>query len=180
MPSLRITSENQGKIHFMTLTCVAWLDIFTSRKYFELLLDSLKYCQKSKSLTLYEYVFMTNHIHLICSVSKGLLSQVVSDFKKYTTREVYKMISSDNRDYLLWVLRNSYQKDREGQLWQSNNYPEIVEGEQFYNIKQNYIYNNPVEKGYVEKPEDWLYTSARNRIKSDNTLINLENIYQVQ
>jgi len=26
--------------------------------------------------------------------------------------------------------------------------------------KLDYIHNNPVEAGFVEKPEDWLYTSA--------------------
>lgn len=34
--------------------------------------------------------------------------------------------------------------------------------ESFYKQKLNYIYNNPVKKGFVSKPEDWLYSSARN------------------
>jgi hypothetical protein len=27
--------------------------------------------------------------------------------------------------------------------------------------KLDYLHNNPVEAGFVEKPEDWLYSSAK-------------------
>ena len=30
--------------------------------------------------------------------------------------------------------------------------------------KLNYIHNNPVKAGFVEKPEDYLYSSARDYI----------------
>lgn len=40
--------------------------------------------------------------------------------------------------------------------------------------KIKYIYNNPVRKKYVAKPEDWLYSSARNRILDDNSMIELD------
>ena len=33
----------------------------------------------------------------------------------------------------------------------------------------------PSEKKYVVKSEDWLYSSARNRILEDNSIIELDN-----
>lgn len=59
------------------------------------------------------------------------------------------------------------------QIWQKGNYPEIIETEGFLNQKIEYIYNNPVVKEYVSKQEDWLYSSARNRILGDESLIQL-------
>ena len=179
MTSLRIKNENENKIHFITITTIAWTDIFTSKKYFEILLDSLIYCQKNKNLLVYEYVFMTNHIHLILQVKEGgTLSQVVNDFKKHTTREILKLLKEDNRKYLLWILEHSFQnkENSQMQLWQSNNYPEVIEEEKFYMEKQNYICNNPVKKGFVKNPENWQYSSAGFRIHETKERIDLANI----
>jgi hypothetical protein len=40
--------------------------------------------------------------------------------------------------------------------------------------KLNYIHNNPVRKGLVEKPEDYLYSSARNYILDDQSIIRVD------
>jgi len=176
MPSLRIAKENENTVHFLTITTIAWLDVFTSEKYFDILISSLKFCQRNKGLLLYEFVFMTNHIHLICATREGfLLSQVISDFKKHTTHEILKLVKEDNRKYLLWILKNSFMKKESAklQLWQSNNHPKVMEGDVVFQ-KANYIHENPVRKGYVEKPENWKYASARNRFLEDHSLIKVE------
>ena len=64
----------------------------------------------------------------------------------------------------------------EKQVWQTDNYPEVIESAKFLEQKTNYIYNNPVEKGYVEKPEEWVYASARNRILDDDGIIKLDEV----
>lgn len=179
MPSVRIDSSNENSIHFITITAIAWLDIFTSEKYYKVLISSLKYCQEHKGLLLYEYVFMTNHIHLICAAKEGYkLSQFISDFKKHTTREVFKLLKEDNRKYLSWVLEHSFQKKNHAaeQLWQANNYPEPIDSEKLFLQKAKYIHLNPVRKGYVEQSEQWKYSSARNRMLDDQEIIVLENV----
>ncbi len=123
---------------------------------------------------------MTNHIHLIVRANENYkLSQIISDFKKYTTREILKMLESDNRKYIKNLIKNSFSKKKgyENQIWQRENYPKVVENEKFYLEKANYIHNNPVKKGYVEKPEEWIYSSARNRAMGDmgdNRIIGLD------
>ena len=71
-------------------------------QYFQIIIDSLKYCQKNKGLLLYEFVIMTYNLHLIAKAKKGnKLSQIISDFKKHTTREIFKELEKDNRKYIL-------------------------------------------------------------------------------
>ena len=36
----------------------------------------------------------------------------------------------------------------------------MIEGEEFYNQKVNYIEENPVRKQYVKNSEDWIWSSA--------------------
>jgi putative transposase len=47
------------------------------------------------------------------------------------------------------------------QFWQQHNMPiEILNNEMFHQ-KLSYIHQNPVEAGFVENEEDYLYSSAR-------------------
>ncbi len=57
--------KDQNAAHFLTITIVSWVDIFTKKIYRDIIIDSLKYCQKEKGLEIYGYVIMSNHIHLI-------------------------------------------------------------------------------------------------------------------
>ena len=67
----------------------------------------------------------------------------------------------------------------ENQIWQRENYPELIETDQFLQQKVSYIHNNPVVKGYADEPQHYLYSSARNRYMDDNSIIQLDNeIYQ--
>ena len=180
MPTKRINRENENEMHFLTLTIIEWIDIFTKPKCFKVIIDSLKYCRKNKGLKLYEYVIMTNHIHLIVKAEEGYkLSQIVSDFKKHTTREILKLLEKDNRRYILNLIKNSFVKKKgyEKQIWQRENYPEVILSEKFLRQKIKYIYNNPVKKEYVKKSEDWLYSSAMNRILDDNNVIEVDSLW---
>ena len=177
MPTRRINQENENSMHFITLTIIEWIDIFTKPKYFKIIIDSLKYCRKNKGLMLYEYVIMTNHIHLIVRAKDDhKLSQIISDFKKHTTREILKLLEQDNRRYILNLIKNSFskKKDYKKQIWQRENYPEVILSDKFLRQKIKYIYKNPVKKEYVVNQEDWLYSSARVRILDDYSVIKLD------
>ena len=45
-----------------------------------------------------------------------------------------------------------------------NNQPQDLYSAAFIFQKINYIHNNPVEAGIVDKPEDYLYSSARDYV----------------
>jgi len=53
-------------------------------------------------------------------------------------------------------------ENNDWQFWQQHNKPiQILDNEMFHQ-KLTYIHNNPVEAGFVERAEDWLYSSAGN------------------
>lgn len=180
MPTLRVKKENENQPHFITITIIEWIDIFTKPEYFKVVIDSLKFCRQNKGLLLYEYVIMTNHIHLIAQAKEGFrLSQIISDFKKHTTREILRLLEKDNRRYIMNLIKNSFSKKKgyENQVWQRENYPELIVSEKFLSNKISYIYYNPVRKEYVRKAEDWLFSSARNRILNDHSTMKLDDFW---
>ncbi len=167
-PSPRIQLKDIGGYYFITITVIEWINIFTKLEYFEILKNSLKYCINNKGMILYEYVFMTNHIHLIARTnekSQGL-DAIIRDFKRFTTQEFKKLLKNDNRKYILRLIKNSLKlkKESEFQIWQRENYPEEIYSDDFCNTKIEYIWHNPVLKGYVLNPEDWLFSSAKQKL----------------
>jgi putative transposase len=47
------------------------------------------------------------------------------------------------------------------QFWRQDNQPQELYSAAFIFQKTNYIHQNAVETGLVEKPEDYLYSSAK-------------------
>jgi putative transposase len=68
------------------------------------------------------------------------------------------------REWIVWLMERACMRNsnnNEWQLWQQHNKPiEIVNNDMFYQ-KLNYIHKNPVEAGFVENEEDYLFSSAR-------------------
>jgi putative transposase len=77
---------NQKGVYFVTSTIVDWIPVFTSSKYFSILIDNLKFYQKNNRLKIYAYVILNNHFHLI--VSNENLSKTIQSFKKYTAKQI--------------------------------------------------------------------------------------------
>ena len=61
-------------------------------------------------------------------------------------------------------------RNKNYQFWTHENHPIEVFSNKFVKQKVQYIHNNPVRAGVVEKPEDYLYSSARNYADMDSLL----------
>ena len=51
-------------------------------------------------------------------------------------------------------------KNKNFQIWELDNLPEVKCSPQFTLSKISCIHNNPVEEGFVSRPEDFYYNSA--------------------
>jgi putative transposase len=88
--------RNQAGIHFLSFSVVEWIDIFTRDTYCYVIVNSLNHCIAEKGLIVYSWVIMSNHLHLIVAASKGDLSDIVRDFKKFTAQKILQFIE-DNK-----------------------------------------------------------------------------------
>jgi REP element-mobilizing transposase RayT len=61
-------------------------------------------------------------------------------------------------------------------VWQAGYHPAAIVSRAFFDQKLEYIHYNPVKKGFVEKPEDWKYSSARSYLLEDDRLIEIDRI----
>lgn len=159
--------SNQHAMHYLTLTTVGWVDVFTRKRYCNILLDSLAYCRREKGLILYAYVIMSNHLHLIAQAKEtSRLSDILRDFKKFTSAMIIKSIQEEpesRRDWLLLVFRYYARFNKNNslhQLWQHDNHPIELYSPDFTYQRLAYIHQNPVRAGWVEAAEQYRYSSA--------------------
>ena len=61
-----------------------------------------------------------------------------------------------------YVIQEAHKRDREYRFWQEGAHAEMIFSEAVMREKLNYIHRNPVKRGYVDSPEHWRYSSARN------------------
>lgn len=161
--------RDQSAIHFITFAVIEWVDVFTRKQYADIVVESLKYCQDKKGLIVYAWCLMSNHIHLIVAAKNANLSDVLRDFKKFTSKQILDTIienkQESRRNWMLWLFKSAGAKNsnnKEYQFWRQNNQPKELVTNEFMQQKLDYIHNNPVEAGIVENPKDYLYSSARN------------------
>jgi len=172
---------NPEGIYFITFATVCWIDVFTRRVYKDILIESLQYCQKEKGLRLFGYVIMSNHVHLIAMANDGYnLSDIIRDFKKFTSKQIIKTINNNRqesrKEWMLGIFRKAGKQNsnnKEFQFWQQDNHPIELYTNAVIDQKMDYIHNNPVVEGSVSRPEDYLYSSARNYAGLD-TMIEIE------
>ncbi len=172
-----------GGTYFLTTTVVNWIDIFTRDRYRTIVLDSLSHCVQHKHLTLHAWVLMSNHLHWIASAPEDVnLSDVVRDFKKFTSYAIVQSILNDGgesrRDWMMNLFgfagtRNT--SNTRYQVWQNGSHAEALFSPKVFKQKLDYLHANPVRAGWVDRPEDYRYSSARDYL-GEVGLLNIEPI----
>ncbi len=158
--------DDQFATYFLTLSVVDWVDIFTRSRYRDIIIDSFDYCIREKGLRIYGYVIMTNHVHLIANSSTGKLSDTIRDLKKYTARNILDSICNEPESRREWLLHrfewnaSKHVRNSQYQVWTHENHAISVSSQEFFRQKLDYIHKNPVRAGWVEKEEDYTYSSA--------------------
>jgi REP element-mobilizing transposase RayT len=149
--------------HFMTATIVAWLPVFSQPAFVDQILESWRFQQRERSLILYGYVIMENHLH--CIAAGPDLSGLFRNFKSFTARQILTEMEKQGYTTLLNELRYFKARnkvDQEFQLWQEGNHPQQIGSDEMMIQKLEYTHNNPLRRGYVDEPTHWRYSSARN------------------
>ena len=163
------TARDPEGTYFITSTVVDWIDLFIRQCYHDCLIDSLKHCIEHRGLNLHAYVIMTSHFHAIVSAKEGCkLPGIIRDLKRFTSKaltDMMKDIPESRREWLLEKFQTEANRTKRGNhyiVWQEGYHAKQCYSEGFTMQKLNYIHRNPVVEGWVDKAEDYVYSSARN------------------
>lgn len=144
-------------LYFCTSTIIEWQCVFKTEKYAQVIIESLNYCREEKGLCLFGLVVMLTHIHYMVSSREGYhLSDIIRDFKRYTSTQISKLLEQDNERLLLHIFRKAGKgQGTKIKVWQDEFHPVAMISEKWFYEKLAYMHDNPVRKGFVLHPEDW-------------------------
>jgi putative transposase len=183
--------------YFITNTVCEWKNLFIFDQYIHLILDSWGHFQKKRGTDFYGFVIMPSHLHYVIRTNTedyGII-EMQRDFKKFTAKRIIEMLNDEIRNgsfdknnlfqrlnilretarVLLDLFKKIGQYNRQNyKIWLPEDEPEAIISPDFIRQKLNYIHNNPVTKGFVTHPEEYPFSSARNYILDDDSLLEIK------
>jgi REP element-mobilizing transposase RayT len=159
---------NPDGVYFISFAVVEWLDVFIRNEYKNIIVDSLRYCQKEKGMEVFAWCIMSSHLHLIFRSAGGQKPELlIGDFKRFTSKAIVRAIienqQESRKEFLLEQFKkagNNSSNVNQYQFWRHDNHPIELWSNKVIDEKIDYIHQNPVEAGLVFRAEDYVYSSA--------------------
>ena len=102
--------------------------------------------EQGRRYVLSAWCVMPNHVHVVVTPNAGQsVSKIMQSWKSVSAHRINRMLG------------------RKGPVWQRENFDHLVRDVASFEKFVAYTENNPVAAGFVGRPEDWAFGSARLR-----------------
>ena len=146
---------------FITAVAKDRLPVFQSDVIRHLTCEALNRARTSCGFLLFAYVLMPDHTHLLTD-SPRKPSEVLKYIKGNIAHDVISYLKERKLERSLAKLEHvDWKRNHRFSLWQHDSDIFSVFSESTFMQKVNYIHNNPVRAGLVERAGDYRWSSAR-------------------
>ena len=160
----------QGHLHFITFSCYRRLALLKSARARDVLARELARLRDERRFRLIGYVVMPEHVHLpVSEPLRGSRSTVLHDLKLRVARRWHKRQRGASRGQMTLPFGESPAPLRA--FWQARFYDFNVYTEKKKKQKLEYMHGNPVQRGLVSHPKDWVWSSWSNYANKGRGLI---------
>jgi REP element-mobilizing transposase RayT len=149
-------------LQFFTATILEWKPLLKEDDFKDIIIESLRFLKNEKSIVIYAFVIMPNHIHLIWQIQDGYKqANIQMRFLKFTAQQIrFKLIDRKDKSLDSFLV---YAADRQHQFWERKALSIDLWTPAVFMQKLDYIHNNPLQDKWklCEVPEDYKYSSAK-------------------
>ena len=157
----RYLISQDSPVLYITTVTKDRLPVFRTDQMKEVLCSAIGEARKSGGFLLFAYVIMLDHMHLLTS-RPSTTSDVLRVVKGLTARRVIDYLKANSYSDSLAKLQHQEQdRNYRYSLWQTEKNVLPIFSEGVFMEKLNYIHQNPVRAGLVEKASDYRWSSAR-------------------
>jgi putative transposase len=155
MPSRLKRYQQAGESHYLTFSCYRRLPYLGTATARDLFLTSLEQARRHYVFFVFGYVVMPEHVHLLLSEPR-----------------------SNTLAHALQALKTSVAKQMpQSPFWLPRYYDFNLRSEEKHAEKLHYMHANPVRRGLVAQPEDWLWLSCRHHLKGEFGRVEIESVW---
>ncbi len=156
---MKISPRNP--FYYLTSVTNHRLPVFRLDEIKDVVCIALDEARRSSGILIFAYVIMPDHIHLICDSSRSI-TDTLRYFNGIVARRVIDHLKMNEHWESLAKLRvNSRSRNHSYSVWGDHPNSFAINNEVTLMQKVNYIHQNPVRAGFVNHPDDYLYSSSR-------------------
>lgn len=153
--------SKDSPVYYVTSVANSRLPVFKTARLKELVCKALNEARTSAQLLIFAYVIMPDHMHMLIG-SERKPSEVLRYVNGITGRRVINYLKENGFESSLQKLkRENGNRQHKYSLWDHHPNLKLVTTENGLIEKANYIHNNPVRAGLVERAEDYRWSSIR-------------------
>ena len=158
---MRLTISKDDPCLFITAVAKNRLPVFQTDAIKLITCNAIGEARPSCGFLLFAYVMMPDHFHVITD-SPGKSSRVLQFIKGIVSRRVLGYLREMKYETSLRKLEHDdWKRNHRYSLWQHDSDVFSIVSESTFMQKVNYIHQNPVRAGLVERAEDYRWSSAR-------------------
>ncbi len=174
-----------NRIFFFTSRITEQIHILRTDQFKRILIDELLWYMNKHQISLYGYVIMDNHFHLLISApsAQGLQQFMQHALRKSSVKivavlEYYAGIQSEPPEYvanllpynpkyakqaqeILHIFSTHARGKAEHAVWKEQTRGIPLHTKKAFDVRLNYMHMNPVRAGMVSSPEMYAYSSFR-------------------
>jgi putative transposase len=153
--------QASGQSHFVTFSCYRRLPNLRNPSVCDLLLTVLEETRRRFGLSVYGYVFMPEHVHLLLSEPEhgGTLADAIHFFKFSSA----KCLRAQRPELSSLAA-----------FWQKRYYDRNVRDYREFTVKLRYLHRNPVTRGLCDAPDQWPWSSFRHYAFGESRVVEIE------
>jgi len=172
-----------GKLQFITASTYRRAPLFLSERFCRCFVETLAEARQATQFLLIGWVLMPDHFHLLIKPEPAeTTSLIVQRLKSRTATRVLKLLR-DNQEHP-WcrkmlarlVLPPSVHDESHYRAWRRRFYPFSIHSEKKRLEKLDYMHNNPVKRGLVSSPGEWLWSSWRFYFLQDASMLTMDRV----
>jgi putative transposase len=160
----KVTYNIPGHVHFLTYSCFQRLPLLSRDRSRNWVANAVQEARTKLDFDLWAYVIMPEHVHLLIRPRQEQyrMERILAALKRpVSSRAKAYLLATGNRAWLerltvregqevvfrFWQTGGGYDRN----LWNDRPIQEVID----------YIHANPVRRGLVSRPTDWIWSSAR-------------------
>jgi putative transposase len=140
---LRLPNQHFASCFFVTTSFSQHQRLGDIPGFYDKLTESICFCLRKYDAQMAAYVLMPTHIHLLMFIDGKHLGGFMRDLKKYVAQKVAPDIGVQAMP-----------------LWQARYDRVAILSDEVFQVKMDYIHNNPIKAGLSTRQEDWRWSSA--------------------
>jgi len=133
----------EGHYYLLTTRTHEKQRIFDQPRAAQIVLDSLSWLEKEKTIDLEAAVVMPDHVHFIARLRSGTLPGLMHSLKSFTSKKIRSLLKS------------------QGQIWQAQYHDHGIRKDEVLEEVVLYCLNNPVRAGLVKDFHEYPYWYCR-------------------